>query len=686
MKTTFSGVLTLLLCAVTIANADYKVTFQDYDGTKQVKTFATGEPVVPPEFSHAGLNLNGWTIPLDELQGSEKVYPIYEIISDVAKLDFTITGIDVGATVDDVSITPSNRCFSVPKQELLQLQPENSKYEIVKDGLASGKAGFVHFTVSISDEGACVNNAQANVWRYYSSEIWSNYSDKVTKEKIYTVNGIPANFDVDANLSFEAFFAPVSFADYDGTILKQELVIVGMPATAPEIPNHKGLVFQKWNLDFSKVNSGGMDVKALYKYPVAPEYAYTITNVLKDGNTVADIEIGTPNECFVVMNMSLFQHKAGDTSLGSPKVEKIIAGQGRVSLLADIAIDETDTCANNDLVNIWKYYRDVIPKESFDYSVNGVVRPTSVSPISNTIATQILYDFNEIVFYDYDKKILKQDFVGEGGAATLPKEPAHKGLTFEGWRTNNNGDLSKVKEDIQAKAYYSVENLSISFTITGVEVGNTKNDIGLETPNDCFSISNMELEQYEDNARENKEKVDTLVSGKGGRLIMDVAVSDTGACSDNAIVNIWLYNALAQGVSAYEINGVSAGADSSKVAYYFKAKDIEPKSSSSSAEESSSSIKATSSSSAKDAKSSSSKGGKDAIVAVQQIPQFSLVAVGRDIQVAGARMGSAYAVFDMQGHVMVKGRVGAANFDVPVNRAGSYLVRIGNQVQKVNIK
>ena len=121
MKTTFSGVLTLLLCAVTIANADYKVTFQDYDGTKQVKTFATGEPVVPPEFSHAGLNLNGWTIPLDELQGSEKVYPIYEIISDVAKLDFTITGIDVGATVDDVSITPSNRCFSVPKQELLQL-------------------------------------------------------------------------------------------------------------------------------------------------------------------------------------------------------------------------------------------------------------------------------------------------------------------------------------------------------------------------------------------------------------------------------------------------------------------------------------------------------------------------------------------------------------------------------------
>ena len=113
----------------------------------------------------------------------------------------------------------------------------------------------------------------------------------------------------------------------------------------------------------------------------------------------------------------------------------------------------------------------------------------------------------------------------------------------------------------------------------------------------------------------------------------------------------------------------------------------EAKSSSSEAKSSSSKNKSSSSSSkGKDSKSSSSKGGKDAIVAVQQIPQFSLVAMGRDIQVAGARMGSAYAVFDMQGHVMVKGRVAAANFDVPVSRAGSYLVRIGNQVQKVNVR
>ena len=106
-------------------------------------------------------------------------------------------------------------------------------------------------------------------------------------------------------------------------------------------------------------------------------------------------------------------------------------------------------------------------------------------------------------------------------------------------------------------------------------------------------------------------------------------------------------------------------------------------SSSSSAKSSSSSSKAKSSSSK--AKSSSSK-GKDAIAAAGQVPQFSLATVGRSIQVAGARVGAAYAVLDMQGRVMLTGRVDAANFSLAMGRAGTYLVRIGGQVQNVKIK
>ena len=104
------------------------------------------------------------------------------------------------------------------------------------------------------------------------------------------------------------------------------------------------------------------------------------------------------------------------------------------------------------------------------------------------------------------------------------------------------------------------------------------------------------------------------------------------------------------------------------------------------ASSSSSSAKAKSSSSKGKSKSSSSKGGKDAIASAAQIPQFSLATAGREIQVAGVRVGSAYAVLDMQGRVIAKGRVSATDFSLRMDRSATYLVRIGNQTQTVNIK
>ena len=110
--------------------------------------------------------------------------------------------------------------------------------------------------------------------------------------------------------------------------------------------------------------------------------------------------------------------------------------------------------------------------------------------------------------------------------------------------------------------------------------------------------------------------------------------------------------------------------------------------SSSSVKSSSSSAKSSSStkSSSSKAKSSSSSKGKDALPVIGEVPQFSLTVVGRSVQVAGARVGAAYAVLDMQGRVLESGRVNAANFSLAMNRAATYLVRVGSQTQSVNIR
>ena len=124
----------------------------------------------------------------------------------------------------------------------------------------------------------------------------------------------------------------------------------------------------------------------------------------------------------------------------------------------------------------------------------------------------------------------------------------------------------------------------------------------------------------------------------------------------------------------------SVAASSSSTA---KSSSSEAKSSSSNAKSSSSTAKSSSSSAG--GKSSSSK-GKDAIVANGIVPHFSLTTAGRDILVAHARVGAAYAVFDMQGRVMMSGRVAVSDFSLTVPCSATYLVRIGGQLQKVPLK
>ncbi len=101
---------------------------------------------------------------------------------------------------------------------------------------------------------------------------------------------------------------------------------------------------------------------------------------------------------------------------------------------------------------------------------------------------------------------------------------------------------------------------------------------------------------------------------------------------------------------------------------------------------SSSSSVAPNSSSSSETPASSSSEKKESIEVAGTVPQFALSAVGLDIQVAGASVGSAYAVLDMQGRIIASGRVSASNFNIALGRVGAYLVRIGPQVKMVKLK
>ena len=105
------------------------------------------------------------------------------------------------------------------------------------------------------------------------------------------------------------------------------------------------------------------------------------------------------------------------------------------------------------------------------------------------------------------------------------------------------------------------------------------------------------------------------------------------------------------------------------------------KNSSSSTKVSSSSVKSSSSSKAK----SSSSSLPSSIIATK-IPQFSIQIDARDILISAARIGDTYALFDMQGKVLMQGRVPTSSFNMTVGCPGNYLLQIGNRTQRVSIR
>ena len=82
----------------------------------------------------------------------------------------------------------------------------------------------------------------------------------------------------------------------------------------------------------------------------------------------------------------------------------------------------------------------------------------------------------------------------------------------------------------------------------------------------------------------------------------------------------------------------------------------------------------------------SSSSAPDAIHAVASVGSVKVVTSGMQVRVLGARLGSSYAVFDVQGKAVVSGRIGAADQGIAVPHKGIYLVRVDGKIHTVTVK
>ena len=493
------------------------VVFSDYDGTvlKQ-DSVVEGTAASAPEISHKGLTFKGWDdSELDNVTNPKNVTATYEVKTE-PEYNITVTDYKTAVKASDVKVLTPNKCFIVTNQNFKEI---HKGFDYV-EGRADADRYVLDVSVDVVDTGSCADDSLVNIWKFYRE---TNITPAV---KVNGMTNKDMHIEVlvkeNPSIQFQFLWHPVWFVDYDGKVLKKDMIADKLAAEPPKDPVHKGLTFKGWNEKLDSITTS-IIVKATYEAKTVPEYNFTVTDY-KTAVKASDVKVLTPGKCFTVTKQGFNAVYPNDYVEGRADADRYVL---------DVSMDVADTgaCADDSLVNIWKFL--YLTGKFIDPKINGLSTGFFYE-ISDVIHMQFLYYWFPVWFVDYDGKVLKTDKVGINQAAEPPKDPVHKGLTFKGW---DDSELDNIGISKTVKATYEVKTVpEYNFTVTDYKTAVKASDVKVLTPSKCFIVTKQEFKEINS---------DDYVEGRkdAWRYVFDVNVDllDTGACADDSLVNIWKF-------------------------------------------------------------------------------------------------------------------------------------------------
>ena len=250
--------------------------------------------------------------------------------------------------------------------------------------------------------------------------------------------------------------------------------------------------------------------------------------------------------------------------------------------------------------------------------------------------------------------VIDTQSVAYGEAAVAPTNVTREGYKFVGWNTS----FATVTEALTVKALFE------ELIIRTVNVVDGEGD----------KIANVTVEDGETYTLPEAPKKDgyTFDAYYDGNKKLGVAGDEISVTANITIIAKYIENPKSSS-SQQEITSSSS-----------TPRNDESSSSNVSSSSSLSETAESSSSAVLDDTSSSSE--ETTPIVVGAASKFSVLVNDRSLQISAARIGGAYALFDMQGKVLLQGRVRTANFEIPVMRAGSYLLKIESTTQRVSVR
>ena len=348
---------------------------------------------------------------------------------------------------------------------------------------------------------------------------------------------------------------------------------------------------------------------------------------------------------------------------------------------------------------------------AYDYAFSGWT--PAIDTVKGPATYTALYDSSKVLYtvtFMDGSSVFATVQVPYGEAAVAPGTPSREGYKFVGW----NGSLSNVTGDMTVSALFEelvYREVVIDRGDEGMDTVKVEEDEWFTLPEapekpghtftgwygpdgdylgkagDTVKVSaDMRIEpRYEANLYRIAfvNGSDTLQSGKVayGTLPSYTGTAPRKASSAKytytfagwtpaikAVTGEAVYTAIFDSTLIPQISSSSSSATSSSIG------------------KSSSSAASGSSSSSAVKNSSSSSEPSDALVANIPSPTWSVTVSGRNFQIHAAPVGKSYALFDLQGKVLAKGRIESSEMTISAPRAGSYIVRIGNRSIRMNAK
>ena len=293
----------------------------------------------------------------------------------------------------------------------------------------------------------------------------------------------------------------VTFKDYDGTIIKEEIVKENSSATPPKDPERVGYTFIGWDKEYKNITSD-LVITAQYNKTIKE---YTVTFIDFDGTVLKEETVKEGSNATLPKDPERVGYIFLGWSENYQNITKdlfIIAQYEKETKEYIVTfIDFDGTLLKEEKV---KENSSAIPPqnpERVGYTFLGWSE--SLTNITSDKVIVALYKQNEeitsnkctVTFNTNSETIIENQYLEKGENITEPVTPTKKGYTFLGWYLNNekwNFIGYVVSKDITLDAKWEINTYQINYTMNG---GYSSNPI-LYTVEDEITLNNPTKEGY----------------------------------------------------------------------------------------------------------------------------------------------------------------------------------------------